>query len=252
MADGHVTYETDKLVEEYLLFHYGTAEDCLPYKFGPKDALNFPARVVTEGVDTLSLPNKARALDVGCSVGRTSFELARYCEQVIGIDYSEAFINTAHTLVEQGCRDYHRTWEGQIQLRSIAVVPEDIQRDRVHFEVGDACLLREDLGDFDLVIAANLICRLPEPMAFLTRLPQLIKPGGQLVLTTPFTWLASFTPVDNWLGGTDAKGESFNNLRQILEPDFQLRDSFDMPFLIREHVRKYQWSVAQASCWTRR
>jgi hypothetical protein len=25
----------------------------------------------------------------------------------------------------------------------------------------------------------------------------------------------------------------------------------DLPFLLREHARKYQWSVAQASLWRR-
>ena len=26
----------------------------------------------------------------------------------------------------------------------------------------------------------------------------------------------------------------------------------DLPFLIREHARKYQWSVAQATIWRRK
>ena len=41
-------YETDLLVNEYLLFHYGTAEDQLPYAFGPKEALFYPVRCVSE------------------------------------------------------------------------------------------------------------------------------------------------------------------------------------------------------------
>ena len=69
------------------------------------------------------------------------------------------------------------------------------------FEVGDACNLRDDLGAFDLVHAANLLCRLPNPQAFLARLNELVTPGGQLLLTTPFTWLEDFTPRENWLKG---------------------------------------------------
>ncbi len=244
-------YETDRILSEYLLFHFGEAEDILPYKFGPRDALHFPVRCVSECVDTFNIPHEARALDIGCSVGRSTFELARYCTEVIGIDFSKAFIDAANELKEHGSVDYYRPWEGHISLRSIAAVPEEIDRNRVSFETGDACALRDDLGSFDIVIACNLICRLPDPMAFISRLSQLVNPDGQLILTTPFSWLEDFTPVDNWLGGTEEKGDSFNALRAALEPAFAIRDSFDMPFLIREHARKYQWSVAQASCWRR-
>ena len=52
------------------------------------------------------------------------------------------------------------------------------------------CDLPNDLGSFDIVHAANLICRLPNPMLFLDRLPELVKEGGgSLLLATPFTWL---------------------------------------------------------------
>ncbi|HKI69833.1 MAG TPA: methyltransferase domain-containing protein, partial [Verrucomicrobiae bacterium] len=84
-------YETDRAVSEYLLFHYGTPEDILPYNFGPIAALNYPVRCVTECLDVKRLPAQARALDLGCAVGRSSFELARHCAEVIGIDFSHRF-----------------------------------------------------------------------------------------------------------------------------------------------------------------
>lgn len=248
---SHQVYETDQSLNEYLLFHYGETEDILPYRFGPRQALNFPARVVSECVNTLDLPHNATALDIGCSVGRTTFELARHCHSVLGIDFSHSFVNAAKHLAEHGNLDFFRRHEGSITLRTVAAVPESINRSRVRFEQGDACALPEDLGPFDVVVAANLICRLPDPRAFLDQLPALLNPGGQLILTTPFSWLESWTPVENWLGGTDELGDSFNGLRKHLSEHFRLNDCFDMPFLIREHVRKYQWSVAQASTWIR-
>src|SRR5712691_9068529 len=77
-------YETDRALSEYLLFHYGAPEQLLPYAFGPTDALNFPGRCVTECLSVTRLPSQARALDLGCAVGRSSFELARSCAQVVG------------------------------------------------------------------------------------------------------------------------------------------------------------------------
>jgi len=99
------------------------------------------------------------------------------------------------------------------------------------------------------VIACNLICRLPEPARLLRRLPELLKPGGQLFMTTPFTWLEAYTPPANWLG--EGAEDSFAGLRKALEPDFALEAQWDMPFLIREHARKFQYSIAQASRWQR-
>ena len=41
-------YETGKLIGEYLIFHYGTEDELLPYGFGPKDSLEFPSRCALE------------------------------------------------------------------------------------------------------------------------------------------------------------------------------------------------------------
>ena len=62
-------YESDKLLAEYLLFHYGSAEEILPYEFGPRDALEYPARCASE-CGTAG----GRALDLGCAVGRSALD----------------------------------------------------------------------------------------------------------------------------------------------------------------------------------
>ncbi|HRJ72267.1 MAG TPA: hypothetical protein PLS03_08575, partial [Terrimicrobiaceae bacterium] len=79
-------YESGKLVDEYLLFHFGSDEDVLGGLPGPEEALGFPARCVRE---LLKDPCGPRALDVGCAVGRSAFELAARCESVVGIDFSQ-------------------------------------------------------------------------------------------------------------------------------------------------------------------
>lgn len=248
-------YESDRAVSEYLLFHYGTAEEILPYPNGPRDALFYPVRCVVNCLDAAALPANARALDLGCAVGRSSFELARHCTEVIGIDYSQRFVDVATRLRDQGGINYVYVEEGDITRNSVAVVPTTIDRRRVRFEQGDAQELRDHLGDFDVVFAANLIDRLPEPVRFLRRLSGLVKPGGQLILTSPYTWLEEYTPRDNWLGGKVAAGrprKTLDGLKTELGKDFDLQRTLDLPFLIREHVRKFQWSVAQASVWKRK
>ncbi len=97
---------------------------------------------------------------------------------------------------------------------------------------------------------ANLIDRLPDPARCLARLPRLVVSGGWLILTSPYTWLEEYTPRDKWLDGGE-RG-TLGALKKILFPIFDPRWTFDLPFLIREHRRKYQWGVAEVSIWRRR
>jgi putative 4-mercaptohistidine N1-methyltranferase len=248
-------YESDRALSEYLLFHYGTAAEVLPWPDGPATALDYPARCVSECLDLARLSAPARALDLGCAVGRSTFELARHCTEVIGIDFSRRFIETARGLQAHGSIRYAYVEEGSVEIAAVAKVPPELDRGRVTFEQGDAQALRPTLGSFDVVLMANLVDRLPDPRRCLEQAPALVKPGGQLILTTPCTWLEVYTPPSKWLGGFRIEGEAvrtLTTLRGLLEPHFELSRTRDLPFLIREHVRKYQWSVAQATTWIRR
>ena len=248
-------YETDKLLAEYLLFHYGTPEEVRSHADGPHGALGYPQRCVSECLDVVRLPEKVRALDLGCAVGRATFELARHCGEVIGVDFSRRFIEAADALRGDGALDYLRADEGALTTPCRARVPAEIDRGRVRFETGDAMNLRADLGAFDVLLMANLIDRLSEPQRCLARLPALVRPGGQLIITSPYTWLEEFTPRANWLGGFDRDGRPVttrDGLQAALADDFQLIATRDLPFLIREHARKFQWSVAEATVWQRR
>ena len=98
-------YETERLLNEYLLFHYGTHDEILPWEFGPKEALGCAKRSVIDLLDTAVIPREARALDLGCAVGRSSYELARECDEVIGVDYSHRFIKAAEISSRSSMRE---------------------------------------------------------------------------------------------------------------------------------------------------
>ncbi len=247
-------YETDRSLSEYLLFHYGSPEE-ITGDLLAIDPLNFPARCVSECVDASQLREDSRGLDLGCAVGRGTFELARLCRSVVGIDASEKFVRAANQLRDEGVLGYGCIEEGMLTRPCIARVPEEIDRTRVTFEKGDATDLRDHLGQHDVVLMANLIDRLPDPARCLERIPGLLNPGGQLVITSPYTWMEEFTPRPKWLGGYEREGRAvrtLDGLRDILGKDFELVRTADIPFLLREHARKFQLSVAQASVWRRR
>lgn len=239
-------YESEKLLSEYLLFHYGSADEILPGAVktpaGMREALGFPQRTVAG----FSSGEVSRGLDLGCAVGRSTFEMARSCVEVIGIDFSHAFIRAAEALRCGETLSYHRLDEASLTTPLEARAPHGIDATRIRFMQGDAMNLPADLGSFGRVHAANLLCRLPEPLRLLERLPSLVAPGGELVLATPCTWLEEFTPRGNW-----PPGGTLDWLKEKLSPHFSISRTGEEPFLIRETARKYQWTVSLLSVWRR-
>lgn len=187
------------------------------------------------------------ALDLGCAVGRSALELSRFTGEVVGIDFSASFIEVAEAIRRDSRPDYRRYGEMHLSERLQVRLPAGVNPDRVRFEVGDAMALRDGIGAFDLVHAANLLCRLPEPQRLLARLPALVKPGGRLVMSTPATWLEEYTPLENRPAGL-----TLDYLKSQIGGSFELLAVKEIPFLIREHQRKFQLSTSQTSLWTRK
>jgi putative 4-mercaptohistidine N1-methyltranferase len=246
-------YETAEQVNEYLVFHYATLEQTLPWEFGPPKAYGFHARLA-QCIDAAKLPQHSRALDLGCSVGRTSFELSRFCDEVIGIDFSHAFIDTANHLLQSGEVPLVLKREGQLGDPVTNPLPDGVNPRRVSFIQGDAEALPASIGRFDAITFANVLDRLPHPRSALAKLAEITNPGAQLVVCSPFTWWDEFTVAEERLGGFSRDGQevtSHDSIVEALEADFTLNATCDLPFLIREHERKYHFSVAQTSIWTR-
>ena len=247
-------YETDAQVNEYLVFHYASLAQTLPWTFGPRDAWGFHARLA-QCIDASKLPAKARALDLGCAVGRTSFELSRCCAEVVGVDYSQAFIDNARRILQTGEIPLLMKREGFLGDRLVVALPEGVHPQRVRFQRGDAEALPDSLGRFDAITFANVLDRLAHPRRALQGLARIANPGAQLVICSPFTWWDEFTDPAERLGGFESAGReitSQDSIAEILADDFTLESTCDLPFLIREHERKYHFSVAQTGIWRRR
>lgn len=238
-----VDYESTKVLNDYLLFHYGSAEQNMPWAFVGDQYCHFVERVVGH----FSAAEVERSLDIGCAVGAASFLLSKNSAEVIGLDFSQGFIDAANQLKEHGTLAIQIQQEGEIYVDSEVSLPCDALPERVSFQQGDAMNLPENIGSFDRVHVSNLLCRLPDPKKLLERLPSLVNSGGELVLATPFSWLEEFTPRENW-----PEGDSWAWLSQQLESHFSLVSCNDEPFLIREHVRKFQLGISKVSVWRRK
>ncbi len=244
------SYETDEACSMYLDAHYGNGYlDIAPFAVA---IINYTSKFITSN-------KQQKALDVGCSVGRSSFELGRYFDEVIGIDFSSHFIRHAHQLKALQTVQYQVLTEGNI-YESKSVHLKDIQLEgkekNVQFYQADACNLPDKLQGYDFVLAANLLDRLYDPLAFLSQLKNRMNEGAILVITSPFTWKEEFTERDKWLGGdmsADTPNYSSQVIKNLLATDFEfLEETQNIPFILQETSRKYQYILPYIGVWKRK
>jgi putative 4-mercaptohistidine N1-methyltranferase len=236
----------------------------LPHLNAPTHGLSFPQRVAQLLV-SLEPGGKNRALDIGCAVGGSSFELAHTFDHVDAFDFSQSFVDAAKRMQAGENIRFKIPVEADLYEEVDArhqpgMTPAKISK--IKFFQGDACDLGGMVEDgrlsnepYDGIVMANLLCRLPEPMACLDGLSNLVNKDGVVVMVTPFSWLAEFTPRSKWLGGfydhvSKEPIRSKDVLKDLMEHrGFEKIHEEEMPLVIREHQRKYQYIVSEATAW---
>jgi 5-histidylcysteine sulfoxide synthase/putative 4-mercaptohistidine N1-methyltranferase len=250
VVDPTNIYETDDLISQYIEFHYGDEH------YG---VTNFAKQCADICLKMMKGRKKERALDLGCAVGRSTFELAREFDHVDGLDFSARFIQVAVKLQNSDLQRFVIPDEGDlVSYKETSLSGAGLLKtaSRAKFMQSDACNLSEKYRDYDLVFAGNLVDRLYAPLRFLKQMATRIRPGGLFVITSPYTWLEDFTPRNEWIGGFKVNGENYTTLdalHDILGENFNpVGQPRDVPFVIRETARKFQHSVAQLTVWQRK
>ncbi len=250
LAVPQAMYETDGAVSQYCEAHYGRTFF---------DVANFPAACAAICLEHMQGKAKNRALDLGCSVGRAAFELAREFSCVHGLDFSARFIRIAYQMQEKGVLRYELPEEGEIvsyHERRLTDLNLTQTAGRVEFYQADALNLKPLFKEYDLILAANLLDRLSKPAKFLATIHERLNEGGLLVIASPYTWLEEFTHRKDWIGGYRKDGEPYTTLeglRDHLQNHFVLiAEPRDIEFVIRETNRKFQHSISQLTVWQKR
>ena len=241
-------YKTDSIVSQYCEFHYGDEN------FGVK---NFSKEIAKIALKYSTI--KRKALDIGCAVGRSSFELANEFQYVDGMDFSDRFIEVATEMKENKKLKYERLEEGSLvsyQERTLEEIGLNKSYNNITFLQQDATNLKPIYKDYDLVIAVNLIDRLNEPLAFLKEIGSRINKNGVLLIASPYTWLEEYTPKEKWLGGYKKDGEditTFRGLEEVLSKEFTLiTNPIELEFVIRETKHKFQHTISEVTLWRKK
>ena len=242
-------YTTDNIISQYCHFSWG--ENGLSVK-------NYPSECAKLALKYMQGKRKTKAFDIGCAIGRSTFELARGFDEVIGVDFSTRFIQEAQKIKDQGVLRYMMPTEGELEaFHEVQLSSFDLEKEakKVAFWQADACNLKPIFKDFDLIFAGNLIDRLYDPKKFLDSMAERLNDKGLLILTSPYTWQEESTAKEKWIGGYKRDGENVTTLQgleEILGKAFILIDTQDVPFVIQETARKYQHTIAQMSVWEKR
>jgi SAM-dependent methyltransferase len=138
--------------------------------------------VLTVDFDRLGLQPGERVLDMGCGAGRHAFEMYRRGADVI------AFDQDADELA--GVREIFAA------MREAGEVPVGAEAD---VKEGDALALPFADGEFDRVVAAEVLEHVPADIQAIGELARVLRPGGTMAVTVP-RW---FPEIVNWRLSSD-------------------------------------------------
>ncbi len=163
------------------------------------------------------------AIDLGCSVGRNSFELAAATGGlVVGLDLNLSMLRLAGQVLRSGRVSYPRRRVGVAFDRRDHAVPVP-QAEQVDFWACDAAALPFRDGGLQTITSFNLIDCLPDPFAHLQSLGRVLAPEGLTLLATPYDWAPSATTIQGWIGGHSQRGEDrgdpVERMRRLLQPE---------------------------------
>jgi SAM-dependent methyltransferase len=224
------TYDRPDFLQAYLWTHYSDLSPT-PLDEGGPDRGDYFERLA-------AAPARGFALDLGCNVGRTTFDLSTKAEFVLGVERSFEAVKRAREIARTKRVAFHLKDEGD-RGRYVDLDASGVVRENVEFICGDAAALPLGPGVADTLLAANLVDRMADPLLFLERAHRTVSDGGQLILTAPFTWKTASTPREKWLG--DAKSSGREVLLDWLEDHALLvEENSELTLTIRNHRRFYE------------
>ncbi|TVM15813.1 SAM-dependent methyltransferase [Oceanidesulfovibrio indonesiensis] len=193
------------------------------------------------------------ALDVGCAMGRITFELAAEAGFAVGVDFSRSFTRMARELRKTGRLESSIVVEGKITRPFTVELPERLRTGVAEFIVGDAMALPFSSDAFPAVSSLNLLDKVCRPEDHVRELCRVAAGEGCRVLVAdPFSWAEEICPPGDWLGGVeegDFAGRGLDNLKRLLEEEeFEFSDTSPVWWTIRNHENHFErirsWTVA--------
>ncbi len=249
-------YETDSVVCQQLESHYG--EEYLNFT-------NYPKKVAYAVIDSVShyqekSTDSIKCLDLGCSVGRTSFELSTAFKHVDGVDFSARYIQHGVQLQNNENVRYTVKNEGEIvefkevSLAKLSLAPKETDG-TIHFSQGDAANLKAKYAHYDVILAQHVLEQSYDPALFLASVHERLNENGLLIVASDYHFDESITAKNKWIGGIKVNGENvtgFDGLTEQLSDHFTLLEEQTIPRVLLNNQREFIVSNIHYTVWKKK
>lgn len=221
---------------------------CRLARFLPEIASEVPLRAtLRELLATYAPPGAALAVEAGCGIGPDLPALRTVADAVIALDGTISSARVARSLVAGEAVPLLARREGRrfTTAEDVARAPLSgvtvIVGNAMEMPLRDACA--------DVVLAANLVDSIYDPLRLISELDRVLAPGGLLLLTSPFAWEDGITPPEAQLGGSTipafAALGSEAALQAVLRGEtpwlsslrYELLETRDVAWTLRDHAR---------------
>jgi len=265
--------ESDPIVANAISEHYGSVDPSHPMAAVETMFGRYPTILVNKVVNVIEDLKRAgyvskvqRVLEIGCSAGRGTFELARHFDSVIGFDASTRFIQIGTLLKQEGVVKYSLPEEGdlvsfhKVDFHEDALSELNEVREKVHFQQGDASNIdKTKFNSYDLIVFASNFTQCNAPVKFLQHVHELLNEHGVLVMTTTNDWARTDLKKSAWVGGykDETIGEVVHcedMLASYLQPHFVEMKQYkqDIPSLQRQFARIGTVLVSNFTVWQKK
>lgn len=201
-------------------------------------------------------PQEGWALDIGCAVGRLTFEMTKTHDRAVGIDTSLSFIRAARTLAVQRRLEFDLIMEGEITEKRSSTLDPHFAFENAEFIVADATALPFRSDRFATASSVNILEKVPAPALHLSEANRVMdKANARFLFSDPFSWDETVSSPELWLGGRNEgpfKGFGMDNICRLLadgngvfSPGFSIRETGQVLWKIRKTRHLWEHITSQ-------
>lgn len=215
------------------------SEPALPRPAGSRPDVVGALRAGLEALGTAEGP----AIDLGGSVGRGGWELARAGGPVLVADLNFSFLRFAQRLALEGEATFGRRRVGLVYDPVTVRLPPGTDGSRLDFWAADAMALPFGAGAFGLATAINLVDSIAGPTEAVAEASRVIAPGGGAVFATPHDWTQNAAEPGRWMGGHSQRGPLGGAAEPVLTATLAqhglapVAERTGLPWRLRLHAR---------------
>jgi len=233
-------------LSSYAWDHYGDLNR-LPAEKEIKNSAA-PGSIVTclnAGLELIDPPGSLPMIDMGCSVGRTTFELAeKFNQLVLGIDVNFSMLRIAQSVLRNELCTFSLRRNGLV-YDQIKLDTAFVNAQQVDFWACDALALPIPKNSIGFASALNILDSVTSPYDLLVSIADCLSPSSCAILACPYDWSPAATAMESWIGGHSQRGETRGApepfLRSLLTPNSHAL-SLDSLRLLAE-IENLEWTV---------